>query len=168
MIGRICLSVFNIPMVLDNFAVNMSKWLVQFRCLFIIMPRKLKLSTNAMSSPAILSEGSCIRFWGMWKTIALVLFIFSESLFAFNQLWKFVNSWFNDSFLVSSLFRFVMSVVSSAKFINLNNSLEWAMSFIYMMNKRGPKMEPWGTPIKISVFWDNVSPYWTNCFLFDK
>ena len=41
-----------------------------------------------------------------------------------------------------SLFRFVMSVVSSAKFMNLNNSLEWAMSFIYMMNKRGPTMEP--------------------------
>ncbi len=79
-----------------------------------------------------------------------------------------MNSLFNDSFLVSSLFRFVMSVVSSAKCMNLNNSLEWAMSFIYIMNKRGPKMEPWGTPIKISVFLDNVSPYWTNCFLFDK
>ena len=53
-----------------------------------------------------------------------------------------MNSLFNDSFLVSSLFRFVMSVVSSAKCMNLNNSLEWAMSFIYIMNKRGPKMEP--------------------------
>ena len=47
-----------------------------------------------------------------------------------------------DLMIHSSLFRFVMSVVSSAKFMNLNNSLEWAMSFIYMMNKRGPKMEP--------------------------
>ena len=168
MIGRTCLSVFNIPMVLDNLAVNMSTWLVQFRCLFIIMPRKLKLSTNSMSVPAILSNGSCIRFWGMWKTIALVLFTLSESLFAFSQLWKFANSVFNDSFRVSSFFRFVMSVVSSAKFMNLNNSLEWTMSFIYIINRRGPKMEPWRTPIKISVFCDSISPYWTNCFLFDK
>ena len=33
-----------------------------------------------MSVPAILSNGSCIRFWGMWKTIALVLFTLSEKV----------------------------------------------------------------------------------------
>ena len=45
-----------------------------------------------MSDPAILGKGSWICFWGMWKTIALVLFILSESLFAFSQLWKNFNS----------------------------------------------------------------------------
>ena len=29
-------------------------------------------------------------------------------------------------------------------------------------------MEPCGTPNKISVYWDNKSPYCTNWFLFDK
>ena len=42
---------------LDNLAVNMSKLLVQFRCLFIIMPRELKVSTNSMSM-SILTKGS--------------------------------------------------------------------------------------------------------------
>ena len=51
---------------------------------------------------------------------------------------------FNDSFLVSSLFRFVMSVVSSAKFMNLNNTLEWAMSFI----KGGLEWNPEEHPLK--------------------
>ena len=37
-----------------------------------------------------------------------------------------------------------------------------------MIYKRGPKMEPWGTPIKISVLCDDTSPYGTNCFLFGK
>ena len=35
----------------------------------------------------------------------------------------------------------VYRVVSSAKIMNLNTVLECIMSFMYMINRRGPKME---------------------------
>ena len=52
--------------------------------------------------------------------MALVLSTLSESLFALSQMWNLDNS----SFIVWVSCSVVMSVVSSAKFINLNKSLE--------------------------------------------
>ena len=43
------------------------------------------------------------------------------------------------------------NVVSSANIMNLNELLEWMISFIYIMNNKGPNIEPWGTPIVISA-----------------
>ena len=40
--------------------------------------------------------------------------------------------------------------------MNLNTVLELIMSFMYIINKRGPKMEPCGTPMAISFFVDCV------------
>ena len=103
-----------------------------------------------MFVPAICSNGSWIIFWDMWKAIALVLFTLSDSLLAFSQLYYFANS----SFIESFMFILVISVVLSAKFMNLHDSLELIMSFMYIINRRGPKIESWGTPITISVFRD--------------
>ena len=104
-------------------------WLLQFKCLLIVIPRKLKLSINSMTDPAIWSSGSWITFWCMWKAIAFVLFTFSDSLLDLSQLWKLFNSSFNE-LLIRSL---VISVVSSEKLKNLNISLDRAMSFMYMI-----------------------------------
>ena len=52
--------------------------------------------------------------------MALVLFALSESLFALSQMWNLDNS----SFIVWVSCSVVMSVVSSAKLMNLNKSLE--------------------------------------------
>ena len=43
--------------------------------------------------------------------------------------------------------------MSSANIMNLNELLEWMISFIYIyiMNNKGPNIEPWGTPIVISA-----------------
>ena len=30
------------------------------------------------------------------------------------------------------------------------------MSFMYIMNNKGPKMDPWGTPVVIEVMFDLV------------
>ena len=50
----------------------------------------------------------------------------------------------------SCVFSVLYRVVSSAKIMNLNTVLEWIMSFIYMINRRGPKIEPCGTPTVMS------------------
>ena len=45
--------------------------------------------------------------------------------------------------------------VSSAK-INVKKELALGRSFINKMNRRGPKMEPWGTPHVISLLFDLI------------
>ncbi len=41
----------------------------------------------------------------------------------------------------------VDSVVSSAYKMKSNNLLEFTMSFMYIMKRRGPKIDPCGTPV---------------------
>ena len=41
--------------------------------------------------------------------------------------------------------------MSSAYIINLKRSLESAMSLIYIINRSGPKIDPWGTPVVIAT-----------------
>ena len=37
-------------------------------------------------------------------------------------------------------------LVSSAKWWTLQNFVVWYRSFIYNKNRRGPRIDPWGTP----------------------
>ena len=78
-------------------------------------------------------------------------------MFTLSQLLIFTNSSFNISFMSSYVFSVVYRVVSSAKIMNLNTVLEWIMSFMYMIIRRGPNMEPCGTPTVMSFFVDCVS-----------
>ena len=66
------------------------------------------------------------------------------SLFTLSQLLICTNSSFNISFMSSCVSSVVYRVVSSAKSMNLNTVLECIMSFMYLINRRGPgpKMEP--------------------------
>ncbi len=41
----------------------------------------------------------------------------------------------------------VERVVSSAYIMNLNKSLELAISFTYIIKGKGQSMDPWGTPV---------------------
>ena len=49
-----------------------------------------------------------------------------------------------------------------------NTVRERIMSFMYMINRRGPKMEPCGTPTVMSFFVDCVLFISTYCFLLVK
>ena len=60
------------------------------------------------------------------------------------------------------------NVVSSANIMNLDELLEWMISFIYIMNNKGPNIEPWGTPFVISASKDLALLICTNCFVFVK
>ena len=119
----------------------------QLRFVSIFMPRKLKLLTNSIAIPAMFSCGSNIFFCDIWKTIAFVLFTFNDSL---SQSLTLANSLLilNDSSIcLSKTFAVVNNVVSSAYMMNLNLSLHVMISLIYIVNKRGPSMDPWGTRV---------------------
>ena len=57
---------------------------------------------------------------------------------------SFISRLWGSSILVD--FKVVNRVVSSAYIVNLKRSLEDVISLIYIINKRGPNVEPWGTP----------------------
>ena len=83
----------------------------------------------------------------------LVFFAFRDSLFRASQ-----STIFSSSLLISfaSLFLFLgfgwanvqmgsINVVSSAYIVNLNLFVIFAISFMYMIKSKGPKIDPWGT-----------------------
>ena len=81
------------------------------------------------------------------KSIEWVFVKLITSLFAANHV---INLSISDD---NVLFKWIMSellnntVVSSAKSINFNKLVELTISLIYNKKKRGPSVEPWGTPI---------------------
>ena len=68
---------------------------------------------------------------------------FRDNLLTLNQIDISHNS------LFIKLFNYLSKVVSSAKRINWNYSLELWRSFTYIRNNNGPSIEPCGTPVEI-------------------
>ena len=102
------------------------------------------------------------------KMIKFVLLIFRESLLTANQM-------FNLSSSLDTVFdRFKMLTseqnifVSSANRTNLRIFETLQISFIYNMNREGPRIEPWGTPHDIFIRFELKLSKETNCFLLDK
>ena len=58
--------------------------------------------------------------------------------------------------------------VSSAYVMNLKTVLACDKSLIYIINKRGPSFEPFGTPVFIGKTFDFMSSICTNCSRFVK
>ena len=60
------------------------------------------------------------------------------------------------------------SVVSSAYKIKLNLSLDMIISLIHILNKRGPRIEPCGTPVLIDMIEELISSICTYCLRLDR
>ena len=128
------------------------------------MPKNTKLSTNSTIVPFILKMGKITFFCGIWNTIAFVFFTFNDNLFIFSHSVTLFNS---CSVVLASLclVRAPHNVVSSAYVMKLKCEVDCAMSFMYIMNNKGPSIEPWGTPVVILPSSEGVSLYITYCFL---
>ena len=79
----------------------------------------------------------------------LVLFELRESLLCFSQLRMFSRSLFMTAELCSDFdeLRVVFRVVSSAYDIIFNEFEAFDMSLMYIKKRRGPKIDPCGTPV---------------------
>ena len=92
--------------------------------------------------------------------------MFNESLLTISHSLIFVNSLLSpvSSWPSPNAFVVVTSVVSSAYIIHLNTLLEKTMSFIYIVNNKGPSIEPCGTPVKMLALQDTVLSN-STCYL---
>ena len=104
----------------------------------------------------------------LWKNIYFVFVTFSDNLFAFSHKFILSGSQFisRSTSLLSKFSAKLYNVVSSAYTIQLNFEHVLGKSFMYMLNNRGPKIEPCGTPIHIESNFKFVFPNFTCCCLF--
>ena len=164
--GNTYFNLFNIPIIFVHLLQMFSECLFPFRFVSIVSPKKLNSSTFSIITLSILSVRYCISLFGTWKIIYLDLF--SDNLFICNHSITLESSAFIKYSLVCILFpkdfKLLNSVVSSAYIINLNILLAWEKSLIYMINNKGPSIEPCGTPIVIGRISDLVSSNSTYCF----
>ena len=123
-----------------------------------IIPRKLNSLTCSILVSLI---HSCnLRFfmlrWRWWKINIFVFLALSDNLLRQSQSVITFSSeliaWVASSILLRSEVKVQMGSindVSSAYRVKWNFFVTWEISFIYMMNRRGPRMDPCGTPVEI-------------------
>ena len=102
----------------------------------------------------------------------LDFFIFKDSLLMFSHLFTLFN-YVLKCCSISLVLEFkdwivVNRVVSSAYITYLNVLLDFGGSLMYITNKSGPIMEPYGTPVVIGRVSEMLSSYVTYRFLFFK
>ena len=89
----------------------------------------------------------------------MVLSVFNDNRLSINELFNFDNSIFifldNETIELSS----INNVVSSANMVNLNILDAFTKSLIYIKNKIGPRIVPWGTPQFIVAMSEYTSLY---------
>ena len=103
-------------------------------------------------------------------------FIFSVLLIlSFNLLYLYHFSIFINVFLIKFISSILLSdvkviAVSSVYTVNfrLLSSTYNGRSLTYMMNSKGPSMEPWGTPISLVIISDSVILTLTSLVLLCK
>ena len=91
------------------------------------------------------------KFWldilfDLLKSIALVFAVFKSSLLADNQSFIAISSLLIEWCKLVMLLVLRVILVSSANNISLAFEAK-GISLMYIRNRSGPKMEPWGTPI---------------------
>ena len=152
-------------------------WWDHVRLESMITPRNVKHVTRSIGIWLIITLEISVVFsilCLLLKIIIFDIFIFRDSLFTVIQSNTFVNSAF-----ICMEFGFVIwlslkssnvlsRVVSSAYMMGVNVSLAMARSSIYIKKRRGPNIDPWGTPVVIISVADWVLLNSTYCFLSDK
>ena len=117
--GKVCLSLFNIPIILEHLLDTFSECFFQFTCVSRVSPRKLNSSTFSMIVLQILGVSVFTFLLCMWNNINLVLAILSDSLFISSHSLILKSSSFIKQFgsmfgVLVRLLTVLKSVVSSA------------------------------------------------------
>ena len=105
-------------------------------------------------------------FLGGLKIMNSVLVTLNERRFAHYHLKTNLNSLFNI-FAINFLFLWLKRIfVSSAKWCILLEVTAWCMSLMYIVNNKGPRIDPWGTLQHIFQFFYCDPLRLTNRFRF--
>ena len=111
-----------------------------------------------------------MQFFWEENVIYLDLLVFIDSLLIVNHSFIFMSSLFIEShnsmslLLSVNLFRVLDRVVSSAYMMKSKSLLACGKSFIYQIKRRGPKIDPCGTPVCIGKMLDFKSSISVYCF----
>ena len=112
-----------------------------------------------------------MQFFWEENVIYLDLLVFINSLLIVNHSFIFMSSLYfieshnSMSLLLSvNLFRVLDRVVSSAYMMKSKSLLACGKSFIYKIKRRGPKIDPCGTPVCLGKMLDFKSSISVYCF----
>ena len=122
--GKVCFSLFNIPIILEHLLDTFSECFFQFTCVSRVSPKKLKSSTFSMIVLIILGVSAMTLLLCIWNNIHFVLAILSDSLFISSHSLILKSSSFIKQFgsmfgVLVKLLTVLNSVVSSAYDINV-------------------------------------------------
>ena len=117
--GKVCLSLFNIPIILEHLLDTFSVCFLQFTCVSRVRPKKLNSSTFSMIILIILGVSVLTFLLCIWNNIYLVLAILSDNLFISSHSLILKSSSFIKQFgsmfgVFVKLLTVLKSVVSSA------------------------------------------------------
>ncbi len=109
--------------------------------------------------------GSVCNLWHVVIKMAFVLSLLMAILLSSHQFTPLQISGFSFCSITSSVPPAAPSVLSSTYISNFDCTISRAKSFMYMINSKGPRMEPCGTPDVIVSDSDLFWLIWTYCFL---
>ena len=141
----------------------------QFNCESRIRPNKLNSYTRSMRKLSILRSRACMLLLVFWNIIYFDLAALSDSLFIFNHSFTLSSSplieLHRSKFKCHPVnaFKVLDNVVSSAYMIKLKILLALGKSLIYRIKSKGPKIDPWGTPVITGNVVDLVSSICIYC-----
>ena len=141
-------------------------------CSFTVKPRESNSVTRSIMVLFIIRRGisfSAKTVWRWWNIMILFFCTLSDSLFKANlfnsELNRILTLSRSPSQPLDNEHIVLLSIVSSAYKMTFKLSLTVCISFIYMINRSGPKIQPWGTPVSSSLIEDVVplkSTYWVR------
>ena len=147
--GKKRFNLFSTPAYFASLLLKESMWGFQDIFSFSWSPRKLKFFTLSKGVPLISKSGitPSILLFMAWKITYLVFPIFRDNLLTANQSYTLASSLFMLIRETDGIRIVLLRVVSSAYKIKLKYSVQLGMSFIYIRNNKGPRIEPCGTPV---------------------
>jgi len=142
-----------------NFFLRDKMWSFQDKCSSKITPNNLKDDIFWIGVFLICNDKLevCDFVLRVLNSMHFVLSIFRESLLASNQLSMLRSSSFALAYKVFGFFPEIRMLVSSAKAKQLLYFKHLGKSLTYIMKRRGPRIEPWGTEeVSLFIFVDYV------------
>ena len=148
---------------------NSAMWAFQLSWLSKIIPRYFILYD---SNRVVLLSFRVIRSWHFslrdWNIMNSVLLTFKDNLLAHNHSYKRFKSLFMDFRKVLRFLQEYKRLVSSAKWYVVEYFNALFISFIYIKNSRGPRIDPCGTPQLVGSLGEVISSITTLWCLFDR
>ena len=164
-IGRCLLTLLSIPRFLPTFLATLSICCFQLSLSSMSTPRYFAVRSFLIGWPSCSMCGStssrCLLF--LPRNIVWVFLKFTRRQFSWNHwfaVWKATVSFCLTS---ATVFPWQYSMVSSAYSWVSHDMISAGSLFMNTMNNRGPRIEPWGTPLLIGLKEDLALPMLTHC-----